>query len=200
MKFTRAHLLFLSLVLCTGLNCEDPFSTREPEPPEEQGGSTFINPSSPDVVFINVQLAFSEKNVENYIRSFVDSTRSARRFLFVPDVGVVANRAGILLNWTLEEERRYLSQVFQATPQDSLVSIQFFEENRTQTTNTAILTHDYSIFVNHTRKDEQVPVEFKGQAKFWLEQNEIGNWAIYRWEDFSNRVDPPWSELKAFFK
>lgn len=192
----KISLAFLSIIL--GLACENPFSTREPEPPDLQNPSTFVPPTSPEFVFLNLQFAVRERNVENYILSFVDSTRSQRRFIFVPDQGVAAVNPGTFIDWNLENERLYLFQLLQATPSSSLHNLSFVEESRSETSETASFTQNYEVVVEHSRAD--IPTEFRGQSKFWLERNETGDWAIYRWEDFTNGVDPSWSELKALFQ
>lgn len=195
--FLKFQIITLLLIFSQG--CENPFTTREPEPPE-QTTSTFISPSSPDLVFINLQLAFSERNAENYIRSLVDTTRSDRAFEFIPDQGVAAAQPGTFLNWNLEEERRYLVQLLQSTPRDSAFSLLFTEENRIEDAQTATFTQNYAIVARHSIESSNIPKEYRGQSRFLLERNETGDWAIYRWEDFTNGTDPPWSELKAFFQ
>ncbi|RMF67091.1 MAG: hypothetical protein D6743_05445 [Calditrichaeota bacterium] len=179
--------------------CANPFSTREPEPPE-QNQSGFINPSIPEIVFINLQLAFQERNVENYMRSFVDTTRSQNRFVFVPDRGVAATNPGTFDNWTLENERLYLFQLFQATPAGAFSNLQFTEQSRTEGPDMATFTQNYEIEVRHSLQANNVPTVFRGQSKFWLEKDQTGAWAVYRWEDFTNGVDPSWSELKVLFQ
>ncbi|MFQ5675162.1 MAG: hypothetical protein ACE5G1_04635 [bacterium] len=142
----------------------------------------------------------SERNVENYIRNFVDSTRSRNRFTFIPDNGTAEINPEIFTNWSLENERRYLSQVFQVTNRDSLVSLSFREQSPPNIEfNTATFTQTYELIVRHSLA-EKTPVLFRGQATFSLERNDSGDWAIYRWEDFTNGADPSWSELKAFFQ
>lgn len=187
-----ALLFFLSF------GCENPFSTRDPEPPD-QTSSNFIPPSTPEIVFLNLQIAIQEKNVENYIRSFVDTTRTNERFVFIPDQGVAATQPGTFTGWDLEDERQYLNQVFQSTPSDSIHRLTFDEENRNESSATATFTQNYTLIFDHARQSGNIPVTYRGQSKFWLVKDDTGNWAIYRWEDFSNDQDPSWSELKAFF-
>lgn len=193
----RSVTIILLTLLAFG--CENPFATRQAEPPD-QNGSTYINPSIPEIVFINLQLAFQERNVENYIRSFVDTTASQQSFSFIPDQGVAATNPGTFANWNLENERLYLLQLIQATPADSLHSLTFFEESRNEGAQTATFTQDYEIEVRHQRRDAGIPTLFRGQSTFWLNKNETGDWAITQWEDSANGQDPSWSELKVFFQ
>ncbi len=194
-----SKISFVSLLIIVGLACENPFSTRKAEPPDTRNPSTFVPPTNPEFVFINLEFAVLERNVENYIRSFVDSTRSQERFNFVPDQGVEAVNPGTFINWNLERERRYLSQVLQDTPADSVRNLSFEVESSSETSRTATFTQNYELIFKHTLGGN-IPSEFRGQSKFWLERNDTGDWAIYRWEDFTNGVDPSWSELKALFQ
>lgn len=195
----RIWLVFLFFVL--SLTCENPFTTREPEPPDQQNPSSFVSPSEPERVFINLQLAFQERNVENYMRSFVDSTRSGRRFEFVPDQGVATTQPGTFSNWNLDAERRYLVQLFQATSVDSVTNLSFSEDSRTETAMTATITQNYTLIVRHSRQSQNFGTEIRGQSRFLLESNDTGDWAIYRWEDFKTfEANPSWTELKAFFQ
>ncbi len=180
------------------LSCENPFVTRQPEEPTENS-STFINPTTPDIVFINLQIAATQRNTENYIRSFVDSTRSERRFEFIPDQNIAAIQPGTFLNWNLENERQYLGQAFQATPVDSTIQLSFEERERSENVSTATITQDYRFTFAHSAPEN--PAEIQGQAIFFLERNETGDWAIYRWDDFKTIDDATsWTELKAFFQ
>jgi hypothetical protein len=194
------HILCLLLLSCclAGLFCESPFSTREPETPDQESPSTFLNPSLADFVFKNLQFAFADRNVENYIRSFVDSTRSQKRFFFIPDAGVAASQPAVFTHWLIQEERAYLTQLLQTLPPDSSLSLLFFDQQiQSETSDEAVYLQDYVIIARHTRQQENIAIEFRGQSKFWLEKNATGTWAIYRWEDFANRSDPSWSQLKA---
>lgn len=189
-------VILLSLLFA---GCENPFTTREPEPPE-QNASNFIPPTTPEIVFVNLQIAIKERNVENYVRSFVDTTRSTNRFEFFPDQGVAAAHPGIFRDWQLLDERRYVTQLLQATPADSIRNLRFIEENRTETVSMATFTQSYELIVRHARQVNHIPVEYRGQSRFLLEKNDTGDWAIYRWEDFANDEDASWSELKALFQ
>ena len=186
--------------LLISVACESPFTTREAELPDGSS-STFLNPTSPDIVFVNLRIAFDERNVENYIRTFVDSTRSSRRFKFLPDEGVAATRPGTFLNWSLEDERRYLIKLFQATSPDSVLRLTFVEDKTDESANSATVTQNYRLTARHSRQELGLGPEVLGQAIFYLERNETGDWSIHRWEDFKvNTADQSWSELKAFFQ
>ena len=190
-------MVVLSCAIFTG--CVNPFSTREPEPPE-QNSSNFIPATTAEIVFINLEFSIRDKNVENYIRSFVDTTRSERRFVFVPDQGVAGRNPRTFDNWGLGDERRYLTQLFQAIPDDSTRGLLLAEDDGNPGPNTATFIQSYELVARHTNPSESAPILVRGEARFFLEKNDTGDWAIYRWEDFSNGTDPTWSDLKAFFQ
>lgn len=181
------------------LACENPFTTRKPEAPDAQNPSSFKSPTSPEIVFDNLRSAIRELNVENYIRSFVDPTRSEQPFTFVPDQGVAATNPGTFDNWSLEDERSYLVKALKDTPKDSTHILVFTQESQNVASETATFTQNYALIIKHLRAAENIPTEFRGQSKFWLQRDDTGDWAIYRWEDYTNGVDPSWSELKAAF-
>ncbi len=199
MNFYPIFRTGLAISVIVFIACANPFTTRDPEPPG-QNPSTFIPPTTPEFVFINVQNAIRERNVENYIRSLVDTTRSSQRFAFVPDQGVAANHPGVFTSWGLADERRYLTNLLQATPADSGRSLLFTEVDRDEGASSAIIEQRYVLVIRHTRQRGILPSMFLGQSKFFLERNTTGDWAIYRWEDFSDGINSSWSELKALFQ
>ncbi|MEZ4822388.1 MAG: hypothetical protein R2942_08175 [Ignavibacteria bacterium] len=54
------------------------------EPPTESR-STFIQPTSPDLVLTNLIFSISEKNLDNYMRCFCRFKFSNKRFRYFPD-------------------------------------------------------------------------------------------------------------------
>jgi hypothetical protein len=193
----QTRMAVLGCAILTG--CVHPFSSREPEPPE-QNSSNFIPATTAEIVFVNLEFAIRDKNVENYIRSFVDTTLSERSFTFIPDQGVAGRNPRTFDNWGIEDERRYITQLFQATPDDSTRGLLLAEDDNNPGPNTATFVQSYELVVRHTNRSESAPVIVRGEARFLLEKNETGDWAIYRWEDISNGTDPTWSDLKAFFQ
>lgn len=178
--------------------CENPFATREPELPN-RSASSWIPPQSPDIVLINLRNALLQKNVENYLRSLVDTTRSTRRFRFEPDQSAVVANPGVFDGWDLERERFYLSQLFAVLPDDSVRSLIFTELSSNVSVDTAEFTRTYELRLHHTQQNQGIPAVVRGQATFWLSSDASGNWAIHRWADFGNDQDPSWSDIKAGF-
>lgn len=189
--------IFAALTICC-VSCTNPFSTRDPEVPN-RGASTWIPPQSADIVLVNLRNAVLQKNVENYLRSLVDSTRSARRFRFEPDQSAAVGNPGVFAYWDVDKERFYLSQLFAVLPDDSLRTLDFALLSSNVSADTAEFTETYELEIHHTQQSQGLPVVVRGQATFWLSSDALGNWAVYRWADFGTGDDPTWSDLKAAF-
>ena len=101
------------------------FETRPVEPPTEIR-STFIQPTSPDIVLTNLNYAVVEKNLDNYMRCFVDTNFSLRRFRFFPDA-FSQSSFPVFNNWSLNNERVYYSNLISFTPPSS--SSNLFPDN-----------------------------------------------------------------------
>jgi len=203
--FKMARKLFASktpaiFFCCALFACTNPFVTREPEKPDVNV-VTFENPFTPEIVFENFKTAIESRNVENYIRNFIDTSLSVRIYEFVPDQNVALSNPGSFVGWGLSSERAYLSALIQATPQDSAITLSLLvDKDGTEVNATsATFSYDYSLIVKHIKRTK-VGSQIKGRAIFMLEPSEDGEWAIYRWEDFRIEGEhESWSDLKARF-
>ncbi len=192
-KNYKLILIFLleSLIAGCGL-----FDTRDVEPPS-QIRSTFIQPTSPDIVLTNLIYAIAEKDLDNYMRCFVDSIYSVRRFSFIPDA-LSQSSYPVFLNWNLNHERIYFSNLITGTPSDA--SSNLFPDNESFITyiDSAIIDMDYILVFNHTSTN--VAKEVKGKLRFIMGTDSRSLWSIHTWYDFIDaNNDTTWSVLKANF-
>lgn len=172
------------------------FDTRDVEPPT-QTRSTFIQPTSPDIVLTNLIYSIAEKDLDNYMRCFVDTVYSVRRFRFIPDA-LSQSSYPVFLTWNLNSERIYYSNLISAT--DQTASSNLFPDNETFTTaiDSAILDMDYILVFNHSSTN--VAKEVKGKLRFVMGSDSRSLWSIHTWYDFiDNNNDTTWSVLKANF-
>lgn len=172
------------------------FDTRDVEPPT-QTRSTFIQPTSPDIVLTNLIYSIAEKDLDNYMRCFVDSVYSVRRFRFIPDA-LSQSSYPVFLTWNLNSERIYFSNLISST--DPTSSSNLFPDNETINTaiDSAILDMDYILVFNHTSTN--VAREVKGKLRFVMGSDSRSLWSIHTWYDFiDNNNDTTWSVLKANF-
>lgn len=172
------------------------FDSRSVEPPTESR-STFTPPTSPNLVITNLNFAIAEKNLDNYMRCFVDSNFSVRRFRYIPDA-VSQSSYPVFLSWGLYNERIYFSNLITATDPNSASN--FFPDNMTINTaiDSAIADMDYILIFNHSRSN--VPKEVKGKLRFVMGTDTRGLWSVHSWYDFIDEsADTTWSFLKANF-
>lgn len=186
-------ILLLFLACCCGCGL---FDTREVQPPSENR-STFTQPTSPDIVLANLNFAISERNLDNYLRCFVDSNFSTRRFRFFPDA-LSQSQYPIFLNWNLNNERIYYSNLIVFTNPGA--SSNLFLSNTTMNTgiDSAIIDSDYLLVYDHNKVN--IAKVFKGKLRFILGVDNRSLWSIHNWYDFINdNNDTAWSVLKANF-
>lgn len=190
--------MFLIVILI--IMCENPFATREAEPPDTNQ-SSWRFPADPAIVLSNLESSFREKNAENYMVSLVDSNYL---FRFTPDEYEASNSAGIFEHWSLAFEQNYINKIFTSIPDDSIISLNFsLDYQRIDFADSVLIRSDYTIELHHILSDSY-PGKAKGQADFWFNQRN-GYWVINRWEDHETIVDstavrfPSWSSVKASF-
>jgi len=180
------------------LSCENPFATREPEAPKNSG-SRYIPPFAAEIVLENMRNAISDRNVENYLRCFTDSTRTGERFRYEPDAAASNQYPGVFSQWGLSQERDYFSQLRAALPTDSLRSLRLDSLQTIAFSDSAQFVRAYELNVRHKQQSAGVPGQVRGELRFWLRKDQFGEWSIYRWADFATGQAQTWSALKAAF-
>ena len=172
------------------------FDSRSVEPPTVSR-STYTPPTSPYIVMTNLNFAIAEKNLDNYMRCFVDSNFSPRRFSYFPDAVSQASYP-VFMNWNLYNERIYFSNLITSTDPNSAANL--FPDNLTvnNAIDSAVADMDYILVFNHNRGN--VPKEVKGKLRFIMGTDSRGLWSVHSWYDFINENnDTTWSFLKANF-
>ncbi len=204
-KARRKFFFTPSLILCASvlyfflLACENPFATRTPEAPEGRGSSRWIPPFAAELVVENLRNAIADRNVENYVRCFVDSSRTGRHLQFFPETAVANNNPGIFLDWGPAQERDYFSQLRAATPGDSICTLQLDSLQTILFSDSAQFFYEYDLIARHRRQSAGVPGRVQGELRFWLIKDSFGEWAIQRWADFATKPAQTWSALKVAF-
>ncbi|HMS64140.1 MAG TPA: hypothetical protein PKD83_02670 [Ignavibacteria bacterium] len=187
------QILCYSFLIFTGCGL---FSTRTVEPPSEPR-STYIQPTSPDIVLTNLNFSITEKNLDNYMRCLADPAFSVRVFRYFPDA-VSLSLYPVFLTWNLTNERNYYSNLISFTNQTSTSNL--FLSNITVNTgiDSAIVDSDYILVFDHN--NQNVPKQFKGKLRFIMGIDSRSLWSIHSWYDFINENnDTTWSVLKAIF-
>ncbi|MDZ7369578.1 MAG: hypothetical protein ONB12_00230 [candidate division KSB1 bacterium] len=195
----KVHRQLTVLWIVLGMaGCDNPFATREPEPPK-QTQSNWIQPVSPTYVLINLRNAVSEKNRSNYLRCLSDSSTAKRSFSFIADPAVANVYPALFSRWGKEEEANYLNQLFSYVPKDSTAKLSFERLNETVYQDSVVLLQNYELTVHYKCSEPNCPHVFRGQAEFHFIRSEDQIWYITKWIDYSTGDLPTWSLLKARF-
>lgn len=188
-------LLFICLFFWS---CENPFATRNPEPPVTNQ-SQWIQPTSPIYVIINLQNAIAERNIANYLQCLADTSVASKQYSFYPEPAVANANPGLFARWSKQQESNYLQQLNAFLPKDSTASVTFERLNETSLQDSVILLQNYKLKVHYKCPAGDCPRDMQGQAEFRLVRSADDFWYIYRWSDFATGDEPTWSELKAKF-
>ncbi|HGY55297.1 MAG TPA: hypothetical protein ENK44_06340 [Caldithrix abyssi] len=203
MKHIR-KIVFLSILTFT--YCTNPFSVRDVEEPGF--GSDWVRyapATSPDSVMYNFRLAIANKNVEEYMRTFVDPLKAdAHQYRFVPDPYYTND---FPTAWTLDDERNFFSQLVQSDKQDYPKLRLDFLTPLVLTGITPISVDDsvesnnleYTLQVDYGDSSEV----YTGIARFKLYHSKSAppeTWHIYYWQDnaVEQNHDKTWTYLKRF--
>lgn len=191
--------IFILVFVFSVLSCDNPFATREPEPPSTIQ-SNWIQPTSPKYVLINLQNAIEEKNKSNYLRCLADTSVSSKDFRFVPEQAVMAANPGVFSRWNKDAEANYINQLYSTLLKDSLITVKFttFQENPAPQ-DSAITIQNYSLTMHDQCDEENCLRVYQGRAEFRLIRTEDDFWYIYRWDDTATSDSLTWSDHKARF-
>lgn len=188
---SKAELLY-SRVLVTGLlwsffllGC-DVFRTRTPEEPEVVA-SSYIPATEPSIVFQNIQNAFAEKNVVNYLKSLSDST-----FTFVPSSQAQSIYASLFQAWNKQSEEQYFMSLCNKTsPKIDWISLQ--EQARTTSTVQFEVTYKITGLLQNEVAE--------GRSQFLMRLSTSQLWVIDKWFDYEMNTQKSytWSTVKALY-
>ena len=169
------------------------FDTRDPEEPANIR-STFVPPTTPEIVIDNLSFSILEKNSQNYIKCI-----SASNFLYVPDSKSQLVYGQIFENWDPLDEKRYMDNLISQTNTHASSVLFLDNEIYTQITSDSVsFQADYIIVYQHNRIN--LPKSAIGNLLLTLNTDENDLYSITRWQDFrQNDTDFTWSELKANF-
>jgi hypothetical protein len=185
--------------LLPGLAGCDLLNTREPEKPSETS-SSFVPPTSPNIVIENLTNAVRERNTENYVRCFVDSTFSQFVYSFQAAQSAQNAYGSLFHDWNLTSEQTYFENLRSSVPTGGestlILTDARFESIQADS---AMYTATYTLVIQHTKQD--IPQQqAQGTLIFMLSLDRNNNWAIHRWMDYNKTGDNfSWSDFKARF-
>ncbi len=189
----RVRLLCSLLVLVSLAGC-DIFQARTPEAPET-ARSTYTFPATPDLVISNFTNALIEKNVQNYLACFVDSSYSSRVFRFIPSPGATSRYPAFLSGWNLKAEQDYLNNVFSKMSTAGQISILLSSESYSRYADSVQYTAVYTMQI--PVKGASSPAQYSGQMRLSMIVDSRPAWIISTWEDTKIGTAESWSDLKG---
>ncbi|CUS83087.1 hypothetical protein JGI7_01618 [Candidatus Kryptonium thompsonii] len=191
-------MMRITFLLCLAFISCQLFKTRSPETPTEVTEQLgWKQPITPEITLENLRNAIYYRNTENYIRCFVDSNFSDKRFTFVPTQEAQIQYPDIFRNWSLNSERNYFNNIKTNVPQGGTSDLVLSGSFQSFGTDEAVYYASYLVNFQHVVKD--VPQSAKGNLQFYLVSDKNGNWVIYKWIDIKIQNEFSWSELKAKF-
>jgi len=189
--------ILLSLLLCAvvfagcGL-----FETRDPEAPSS-GSSTFIPPTSPDLVIDNLENAVAEKSTENFLRCLVDTLSSSQRYEFFPTASAAGRYASTFAEWSLQSERAWFSAVKAFSDADAPSGLTLTGSFSVIAADSAIYEGRYDLSFRHGVSS--MAENARGTLQFILHTDRNSIWSITRWIDIPLNDETSWSEWKGRF-
>lgn len=189
----RITLILLALYMSASLySC----GLRDAETPVTSR-TTFIPPTSPDLVIVNLQYSIIEKDLNNYMQCFVDTNYNPRRYTYVPDV-VSQIQYPIFQYWKIQNEKTYYTSLLSLTSPSATSNLFFSNSTLNSFADTAFYDADYLLRVDHQKTS--VAKTLKGKIRLILSADSRNLWSIHRWIDIkSGNTDTTWSVLRANF-
>ncbi len=187
----KLHILFI-LLIPFHLSC-DLFMTRDPEDPADRK-SNFQSAFVPEIVIENLKYSFEDKNVQNYLACFVDTSFSARSFHFQPSSEALSQYQFLGQGWSLNDEQRYLNSIIASVPTDFPLILSFTDETFSRSGDTVVYSASYSINLPFIQPETSI---YQGNVQFNMTNDARSVWVIYYWQDIKLQNNPSWSELKG---
>jgi len=188
----------LLIMLVISLNSCGLFETRDPEDPTNNK-SSYLPPTSANIVISNFINAIQEKNTENYMANF-SANNSEELFVFQPTANAFAIYTSLFDSWDIDDERRsFLSMVSNLTEEAKPVLAISNQKFDVLSPDSAVFIADYILNLSHNLGS--IDTDFSGTLQFTLFPKSDGLWCIQRWVDIKTQQDSleSWSILKAVF-
>jgi|DewCreStandDraft_4_1066084.scaffolds.fasta_scaffold00565_13 hypothetical protein len=168
-----------------------------PEEPEK-GKSTFLPPTSAEIVIANFISSIKEKNTENYKSCFLDEVGLDLRYIFIPSPDALTRFPSVFNSWTIENERSAFFSLVIKMPIDKAPELTLTNSKLDLMNDSALYSSDYFLKINHNLTN--LPVNYAGTLQFLILRRSNGFWYIQRWLDsspYNDTVGNSWSILKA---
>jgi len=183
-------IIILSLLLLTAC---DIFETRNAEDPEKSR-SNYTTPGEPEILIQNLINSFSDKDADNYVKSFSDPAFSNKVFFFLPTSSALQTWSNLWIDWNVDKEFQYFQNLITAAPEDLPITLIFTDEFYSPFGDSLNYTAGYSIDVPQSNAES---LNYSGNIKFGMVRDMRDTWAIYFWQDNAISESHSWSDLKG---
>lgn len=190
----RSVIPLLILLLIFFIPACDIFETREAEKPD-QPKSNMLQPVTPQDVITNLIHSLEDRDVENYLSCFSDTSNTEKTFQFSPSAGASAQFPQLTQMWDKENERQYFNNLRTRIPDGTRISLILSNSNHNPLVDSSVFTATYTL--NIPQNESNIPVNYEGELRFSLIRNSSSLWSIYFWVDIKKDNNPSWSELKG---
>jgi hypothetical protein len=187
--------VFFYIIMAVVFTGCDLVQTRNAETPNQQR-SNYQIAVTPQVLISNLINSLKEKDVQNYINNFVDSTFTDVKFHFSPSSGAIAQYPFLISDWSTREEERYFNNLITKVTEGSPITLSLTNEQYSPQGDSLIYSATYSLNVPN---DQSEPKDYQGDLQFTMIRDSRSVWAIYFWQDTKSTNLPSWSELKGRF-
>ncbi len=174
------------------------FETRATKPPNETRSHYFI-PTTDSLVIENLKYAIEERNTDNYIKCFSDTSFSGMPFAFIPSQEALLLHPTIFSDWDITSEKYYFDKLRISTQENSVSTLILTQPQRSVSSDSVHFTSPYTLSFIHNKNFSRVA---RGYLEMLLVLNRTkGIWSIQRWNDFKLQQDSSltWSDWKALF-
>lgn len=190
----KEKVIFLFFLIISFSGC-DLFNTRTPERPD-QPRSNYKSAVTPEILLENFTNSLSEKNVQNYLNCFSDSSFSGKEYQFIPSAGSSSLYPVLLDGWSKKNEEQYFNNLISRISQDLPITLTRNNENSTIFGDSIVYTASYFLVVPH---NDDIPKNYEGELQFNLIRDSRQVWTISLWQDIKSSETSSWSELKGFY-
>ena len=186
---------FVYIILPTFLVSCDLFQTRPPEGPD-QSRSNYISPSEPKILIENIINSFSDKNADNYRKSF-ESNPTSIAFTFIPTSSAQVTYQSIWLDWNIDSEFQYFKSAQTTVPSELPMTLSLSTEQGSFSVlgaDSVKYNSKYSISIPQYNSNA---LNYQGNVEFTLIRDSRQIWVINYWKDYAIQDNSSWSDLKG---
>lgn len=186
--------IFLIFLIGCGL-----FETRDSESPHSNS-STFVPPTSANIVVENLRNSILDKNPDNYVACLFNNPDSDLEYSFMPSTQASAVYQSIFDNWQVNDERLSFLSMTSNLPTELKPDL-IWSNARYEVLlpDSAVYVADYYLNIPHN--SESIAKSFSGTMQLTIIPETGGLWSIIRWIDRYKTSDTleTWSFAKAQF-